>query len=306
MFKLTSKFIVVVAATCLTVLSCASEEEDDSVLSSQFKKELSKKVYEKVDPPSVTPILRWDFSKENVVHEYLYEQEVRAKSESGRSLKDLADSPEEVMSGKGTLRIRSQGDNTAELVLKDLRMSMEIDTGEDEPKTMQQQMPPVVLQGLNEDGSCLFGGSSQDALLKLLFPLPLKSINVGESVDVPAQMPFNAMGSMLLVKGRSQITLAHYVEIDGRTCAKFDVDIEISELKVPAELEGEFICSTKGKSVFYFDVYSRSFVSGTVSLLMQFSIDVPTPQVGGEEKSDTENRMKMSMLSDNLITVDLK
>ena len=169
-------------------------------------------------------------------------------------------------------------------------------------------MPPFVVQGMKEDGSGSFGNSSQDMLLKMLFPLPPKSINVGESVDVPAQMPFNAMGSVLNVTGRSRITLTQYVTIDGRTCAQLDVDTDISKLKVPSELKGEYKCSTKGTSVFYYDVADRSFVSGTIALIMQFSIDAPMPQMNipGEDTSDMPKRSKMSMVSDNLIKVKLK
>jgi hypothetical protein len=212
------------------------------------------------------------------------------------------------MTAKGLLLIKSQGDSTAELVLKDIKTSMKMDVGEDEPKTMEQKMPPLVVQGMKEDGSGSFGNSSQDMLLKMLFPLPPKPTKVGESVDVPAQMPFNAMGSILQVTGRSRITLNRYVKIGDRPCAQLDVDTDISKIKVPTELKGEYKCSTKGKSVFYFDIANRTFVSGTIAMIMQFSIDAPTPQMNipGEDTSDIPKRSKMSMVSDNLIKVKLK
>ena len=192
--------------------------------------------------------------------------------------------------------------------MKDMATSMTMDMGKDAPKTMEQKMPPVVMQGMKEDGSGSFGGSQQDMLLKMLFPLPTKSLKVGDWCDVPAQMPFNAMGSVLEVKGRSRITLTRYVKIGNRTCAQLDVDTDISELKVPSELEGEYKCSTKGMSVFYFDVANRSFVSGTIALIMQFSIDAPTAEmkISGEDTSDMPKRSKMSMAGDNLIRVKLK
>jgi hypothetical protein len=213
------------------------------------------------------------------------------------------------MSAKGALLIKSQGDGTAELVLKDMKMIMKMNIGGDEePKTVEQAMPPSVVQGMKEDGSGSFGNSSQDMLLKMLFPLPTKSLKVGDSVDVPAQMPFNAMGSLLQVKGRSRITLSRYVKIGRRTCAQLDVDTDISELKVPSELKGEYKCSTKGTSVFYFDVANRSFVSGIIALMMQFSIDAPMPQMkmSGKDAPDMPKRAKMAMTSDNLIRVKLK
>ena len=173
---------------------------------------------------------------------------------------------------------------------------------------MTHTAPPLVVQGMKEDGSGSFGDSSQDMFLKMLFPLPTKPLKVGETVDVPARMPFNAMGSVLQVKGRFRITLGRYVKIGKRSCAELDVDLDISELKVPSELKGEYKCAMKGKSVFYYDVANRSFVSGTIAVLMQFSIDAPMPRmkISGQDAPDTPERQKMSMIGDNLISVKLK
>ena len=145
-------------------------------------------------------------------------------------------------------------------------------------------------------------------LLKMLFPLPSKPIKIGESVDVPAQIPFNAMGSLLQVTGHSRITLTQFVKIGGRTCAQLDVDIDISQIEVPTELKGEYKCSSRGASIFFFDIDSRSFVSGTIALIMQFSINTEMPQVkiSGDNVPDMPRRSKMSMMSDNLIRVKLK
>ncbi len=169
-------------------------------------------------------------------------------------------------------------------------------------------MPPFVVQGMKEDGTGPFGDSSQDMLLKLIFPLPSKTLKIGESVDVPAQMPFNAMGSQLQVKGRSRITLTRYVLIGNHTCAQLNVDIDISDLKVPSELEGEYLCSTKGSAVFFFDISSRTFVSGSTALLTQFSIDAPMPKMNiqGEAPPNIPARSKIAMKSDNYIRVSLQ
>lgn len=310
--------IILALTASMLYFSCSREEADTEkpirnsegnlTGTSRFLAEIDKEKYKKVDPPSAVPIFRWDFSKTKVVHTYAYEQEVRSKTDMGKSFGGKSGGMGQEMSAKGVLLVKSQGDSTAELVLKDMKMSMKMDMGEDEPKTMEQQMPPFVMQGMKEDGSGSLGHSSQDILLKMLFPLPKEDLKVGDSVDVPAQMPFNAMGSMLQVTGRSRITLTQYVKIAGRTCAQLDVDTDISNLKIPTELKGEYKCSNKGTSVFYFDVESRVFVSGTIALLMQFSIDAPMPQmkIPGEDTSDMPKRSKMSMLSDNLIIVKLK
>lgn len=230
------------------------------------------------------------------------------KADMGSFMGGKSDGAGQAMSAKGVLLIKSQGDGTANMVLKDMKMSMKIEMNNEAPQTMGQQMPPVVVQGMKEDGSGSFGNTSQDMALKKLFPLPTKELKVGESIDVPAQMPFNAMGSMLQVKGRSRITLTRYVTAGKRTYAQFDVDTDISELKVPKELKGEYKCFNKEKAVFYFDVESRSFVSGTIAALMKFSIDAPMPEMESSEKDapDMPKRAQMSMMSDNLIRVKLR
>lgn len=274
---------------------------------SQFAKHVNRGQYKGVAAPTAAPVFRWNFGSQDV-HSYTYEQEVRSKTDMG-SFGDKSDDMDQVeMSAKGTLLIKSQGNGTAELVLKDMKMSAKMNSGGDKkPKIMEQTAPPLVVQGMKEDGSGSFGNSSQDMLMKMLFPLPAKFMKVGDSVDVPMQMPFNAMGSVLQVSGRSRITLARYVKIGKHTCAQLDVDTDISEIKIPSELKGEYKCSTKGTAVFYFDVANRYFVSGTIAELMQFSIDAPAPKmkIPGEKTSDIPERSKMSMISDNLIRVEL-
>jgi len=309
--------IVLMLAVATLCVSCSREQADvdkayrnaENNLKgiSRFLKEVEQDKHEETEPPTAVPVFKWDFANKDV-HSYTYEQEVRNKTNMGFSMDGRSNDMGQEISGKGVLLVKSQGDGTAELVLKDMTMSMKMDMGKDAPKTMEQKVPAIVVQGMKEDGSGSFGDSSQDMFLKMLFPLPTKPLKVGDSVDVPAQMPFNAMGSVLKVTGRSRITLTRYVKIGKRTCAQLDVDTDISELKVPSELKGEYKCSAKGTSVFYFDVANRSFASGTIAFIMQFSIDAPTPQmkISGEDTPDMPKRWKTSMTSDNLIRVKLK
>lgn len=285
----------------VSIISCAKESEK-APTASQFGGEIEKLSFTATDAPAVAPVYRWDFSRENIVHTYDYRQEVMNKSDMG-----ISEGQQDMVS-QGSLLIKSQGDKTADLVLKDMKVKMTIDHGKGEPRTMEQQMPPMVVQGMKEDGSGSFADNSQNMFLKMLFPLPPKPIRIGESVDVPAQMPFNAMGSLLMIKGRSRITLTQFVKIENRTCAQLDVDIDISNLKIPEELEGEYWASVKGSSVFYFDVDKNVFVSGTIAVMMQLGIDAPMPKMNIPEGSNARlpERNKMSMSSDNLIQVTLK
>lgn len=298
--------VLILSVLCFhTVLYAATAETAAPI--SKFANEVTKGTYKQTNPPATAPVFRWDFSKANVEHVYAYAQEVRSKTNMG-SFKGKAEEMGQNMSVKGILLIKSQGDKSAEFVLKDVRMSAKMDMGGKKPQTMEGQMPPFVIQGMKEDGSGSFGDTSQGRLLKMLFPLPPHSMKVGESVDIPAQMPFNAMGSLLEVKGRTRITLSRYVKIGNHTCAQFNVDTNISQMKIPLELKGDYKFYTGGTAVFYFDIYGRYFVSGTVALVMQDSVDAPMPEmkVSGENSVDMPKRAKMSMVSDNLIRIKLK
>jgi len=285
--------------------TCGEKGGDlESLVASRFLEQLPKMEYPEARPPDAPPILRWDFSGKQL-HQYAFEQRVKAQTRAALALKDASDI-EQSISAKGKLLVKSQGNRKADLVLQDVTAHMTMSTDAlDKPKTTTQTLRPIVVQGMQEDGSSKVGDSSQETLLKLLFPLPSKPLKVGESVDVPAQMPFNAMGSLLHVEGRSRITLTRYVRIGRRTCARLDTDIDISKVDVPSELKGDYACSAKGASVFYFDLEGRCFISGTVAVLMRVEFDAPIPQVKGPAKAMPKmpKRMQMSMVSDNLIRI---
>lgn len=279
-----------------------TEEEQTPPTESRFLGELAKTAYPEAKPPDTPPVLQWDFSAKGV-RGYAYEQTVKANMDMGAPMPG-GGKMDQTISSKGKLLVKSLGDHTARMVLQDLTMTMTVDfPGREKPESMESTFPTVVIQGMREDGSLKTGDSSQEALLALLFPLPPKALKVGESVDVPDHMPFNAMGSLLMVQGRSRITLTKYVTIGGHRCARLDTDIDISRLDVPPEVEGKYACTTKGASVFYFDIEDRRFVSGTVALLMSLSADMPSFKMkvpGGKAPQLPE---RMSMVSDNLIRI---
>ena len=161
---------------------------------SQFAGELKQQEYDEAEAPEGPVLLRWDFSGEDVF-EYTYKQEVRNQADMGGVMGgEESEETEQEMSGEGSLVLRSKGDGTAELVLKDVKMIMKGDLGSgDTPDIKEQTAPPVVIQGIKEDGSGSFGNNSQDMFLRLLFPLPEKELSVGESAEIPMQMPFTAV-----------------------------------------------------------------------------------------------------------------
>jgi hypothetical protein len=255
---------------------------------SGFLTQVKAGAFKDTSKPAAAPVYRWDFTAKKV-HHYSYQQTVRI-SDAGTKKERTR------MSVAGALLIKSQGDGTAEFVLKDVVMKMKMGGAARELK-----QPPMVVQGMKEDGSGLFGNDPKSMMLKLMMPLPpTGSLELGRTIDIPMTMPFNAMGSQLPVKGRNRIKLNRFVQIGKRTCAEFAVDTNISELKIPADLKGTYRCAMLGKGILYFDVESRTFVSATIAVALEFRIDATGP-----DDKPGQGR-KMSMRSDNLIRVSLK
>jgi len=270
---------------------------------SQFLAELEKQDYEEVEGPEAPMLFRWDFSGEEV-----YEYEVNSRQKM-RNYSDNAESDQEQeeMMG-GDLVIRSLGDRTAEFVLKNIKSNMKGDLEtEDTPDDPEQIMTPMVIQGIIEDGSGLVGNNFMGWFLQDLFPLPETELSVGESADIPMQTPLVTMTTVLMVNGRARITLARYVKIGDRTCAELEVDIDISELDVPEESDGEYYFSVKGESLLYFDIDKRCFLAGTMVDVMEYSIDELIPKFNWDEDAPkVYERSKISMWSDSLTQVTLK
>jgi hypothetical protein len=260
--------------------------------SSQFLKDIPKDQYAAVEGPAEAQTFRWDFSGSELLT-YTYSQEIRNHSEM------MSETMDQSMSSSARLKVQAHGDGSADVVMEVLKMEM------DGTAAPASEFPSMTVTGMTEDGACPPSGDGEDLFIKLLFPLPDGPMAVGDSADVPAEMPFNAMDANVPVTGRSRLTLTRYVDIDGRTCAQFDVDIDISQLTMPADFEGSADCFATGKSVLYFDIERRRFVSGVMAVVLQFEIDSPLPEGMPEGIPDMPDRIEMAMTSDNLIRFSL-
>jgi hypothetical protein len=146
-----------------------------------------------------------------------------------------------------------------------------------------------------------------EMLLKMFFPLPKKALNVNESFESPGKFPINLMGSRIYATGSSKTTISAYVKIDGATCARLEMETDISKLNVPPELTATCLAALKGRAIFYFDVNDRSFVSGEVALMMSMRSDMPVPKMDFKGSKAPPMAMPKSMRmvvdSDNLIVL---
>lgn len=271
---------------------------------SAYVAELGKEEFKTATAPETAPVFRWDFSK-SASHNYAFSQQVQVEIDLGMTRRVVPDKARQSLTADGLLTVRTAGAGTGEMLLTKVKAVANI-SANGVNQSVPQEMPPLVVQGINEDGTGNFGGTSQEMMLRLLFPLPGKSLAIGESVELPMQMPFAVGASALQVTGRCRVRLVRFVMVGDRLCAELKTETDVSELKVPPEMPGEYRASFKAHSVLYFDTNRRVFQSATIAATMEMLINAPAQAANpGAVNQRPVPEMRSSAFSDNLIRVKL-
>ena len=292
--------LIVMGASILpgTVLAQPAE---GATPKSQFMGELKGAAYPEITDLDSPRSFSWDFSAKHDTT-YSYNQQIRnSHKTSAMRAGGKSSSSEMTISSNATLVIRSNGDHSADVILKDLALKMKMPNG----KTMEQQPQPIAAQGIPESPKVDSTFEFDNKLIKSLFPLPHGSLSPGQSVKRPATRTFSALGSHLIATGTLTVTLDRYVTIDQRRCARIHAIIDISSVKVPPELKGDYQSETKLESLYYFDIDRREVVSGIIAGITGFAIDAPTPQMAipSPDKAKVAPTIQMAVWSDNLIKI---
>ncbi len=272
---------VFVLLSAAFIVGCSDSQQE-----TQAQPELSalaEAEYPKAEAPTTEPVFRWDFSDTQKAFLYDYQQEVEMLTQTGTTHTDETEIQEQYMKAKGRLQIVPRRNRTADLLLQNVRAEMRM--GGASAPTETQVMPAVEISGLREDGSGGSGDAAHETFLRMLFPLPTKSLAVGESVRIPAEMPYQVGDESFQVRGFSEITLVGYVYIEDRLCAKLSIVSDISQLELPARIQGQHGLSARGNSVFYFDVEERAFVEGYNDLFVQLLTEDAVRQMAMESRN---------------------
>lgn len=285
---------------------------------SRFMGELKKIAFDEMSPPETVPDFTWDFS-EKTMHSYLFEQVVYGHTSDLQAPdKQEEAAREQTASAKGTILVSSRGNGSADIVLRNAKLrvveppdrqeSRESEEDKAKPAIREMELPPMILSGMKEDGSGVAAGNPQEAMIRLLFPLPGKQLEVGEIAEAPTRFPMNLGGTRLTATGKTRLMLVRYVKVDDIPCAQLAGEIDVSELEIPDGLHGEYSCKADGAGVFLFDVRNRRFVYARVALLLSYSIDAPAPAIApaGDRQPNRDERITMSAVTDNLLTATLQ
>lgn len=273
---------------------------DAAVLEPKFASVVEAERYPSARAPETVPVFKWKFSEKRD-YRYRYEQ-----TSTGRMHGSGAESETSTKtSAAGDLVVRSNGDGTARLVLENVKAKSSLDGGESGHE-FSQDLPTAVLAGLRDDGTVESAASSQQALVRLLFPLPAKPLKVGESADLPIEIPFSAMGSSFPAKGALHLTNVGWVMLGKRLCVELRGETTFQDLRLPEEIAGKYQFGMRAVSVFFFDPAEQRFIRGVIATSSMTSADVPTPDGGRAEMPKGQvapERFKMSGASDDLITL---
>ncbi|MDX1812299.1 MAG: hypothetical protein R3240_10150 [Gammaproteobacteria bacterium] len=208
----------------------------------------------------------------------------------------------------GVLDIISTEPNHIKLELKNLsgNMLMEIPTGE--KKQMTQKMPPMVIEGLTADGTNMKTQAGEAFLYLALFPVSKETLKPGKTIEIPMAMPFNAGNTNLLVKGKADVTLSQMVKMTKCQCAQVDVKINLNQLEVPKELNGEYSFAASGYSRLFYDVNKGKYIEGVMYLDMSMAMDVKIPkqQASQLKAKKIPERAQMKMHNQNLYYLELQ
>lgn len=235
----------------------------------------------------------WDFNTKRKFI-YSYSQTVNGTNKMDK------DRPADKTSvnGKGYLNIGVKENNLADLSLTDLEIDLIIFNEEGTPRdTMSYKAPATVVQDMKPNGS--FNVPNSNIMFDLLFPLPSKDLKIGESDKISMKIPFNANGSRLFSKGFNVLTFKGYGTIEGIECAVLEGKLNVSKLKVPEELKGEYKSSTTGLGTYYFDLKNHYYVGADIQILMEVMMD-------SETDDENDLGMFMKMTGDNIFKIRLE
>jgi hypothetical protein len=290
-------------STAQPVTTEASENLYTGLIATKYDSKLQPDLYSNATSRNLIPLLRWDFSDDFSVS-YNLTQEMVGETRFHVSQDSVNATPQNI-TASGSITVQSSGGSTAELLITDLQTTTYSGTSNKETK---QNLPPMTLQGFTEDSQLSAVQSSQSGGTDRLFALPSEQLTVGQSISFPKETPFNAMGSLLIVKGETIISIPKLVKIDNKLCAQLKVVTIVNQLDIPEQLEGEYTFQEQSISILYFDIKAQQFVEGTMVSLMEFSIDVPNPNLTLEdaEKYNLPERSIMDMKTESFIQYSLK
>ncbi|MBT3223779.1 MAG: hypothetical protein HN348_32320 [Proteobacteria bacterium] len=220
--------------------------------------------------PEEAITLEWDFSKNEEIR-YEYVQRGLAK---GRRNNEIIPKQEQFI--EGVVRVRSLGDGTALLVMKEMNANL---TGEAYTTFNWGSPNSSTLYEVSENGLIDAGNDDGELFSHFMFPLPPKPTKVGTSIKLPVETPFDAAGTTVYATGETVVTLSRLVELESGRAAEIKTETKVPPKHVSQGVVGSHSLAVTSSSVFYFDLETRAFIAGYVDLTMALESTLPGSMV---------------------------
>lgn len=221
----------------------------------------------KTDGNSKKIKLIWDFSIEkNLIYSLTRTTTTEFnKSKNGPILKSI-------ITGKGTINVQAKSNNLGDFSITNYKSNYKWFK---EDGTLKDSISILIQTETEEDikpnGS--FGESENGNLFKLLMPLPSSNMQIGESYKVPMKILFND-DPIIFAEGFNTITFTEVKYIHDRKCAVFNGILDVSNLNISKDLEGDFRIKITGDTKYYFDIAERCYVSVDIHMVENKLMDV--------------------------------
>jgi len=198
----------------------------------------------------------WNFDAKTK-YAYSFSQTSRSETKMNKDEK----SNNNFITGTGKLLINGKSESLADLSFEGIKVKVKNDLSND---TIYETQPNTLIQDFQSNGRFVMTSNAND-FVRVLMPLPNKNLSVGDICKIPLTIPFNVNGSLISSKGYNTLTFLKYEVIDGHTCAILNGDIQVSQLDLPEDFEGNYQLSEIGNATYYFDIENGYYIKSKVT-----------------------------------------
>lgn len=215
---------------------------------------------ETINYDSEEPKLVWDFDNEN---KFVYSMISTVSSE----FKNTKNSPllKSTIVENGNVIVQAKSNKLADFSIANLTLNYRWFEEDGSLKDSSSfTMPTSTIKDIQPNGT--FGESEIDMYFKLLMPLPSSNIRKGESYKVSFALPLEDYPESFN-EGFNTITFAEVKKVQGRKCAILKGVLNIANLKLTKNLEGNYKQQITGITTHYFDIEKHCFIGVDIKMV---------------------------------------
>jgi hypothetical protein len=228
------------------------------------------------EAPASSPPIGWDFGREReLAYDYGQELTVLLAGDEDQKAAEL----------RATLVVEARGDGTANVALREGQMVA------DEGET-RLEVPAITIEGLRENGSKA-DAADEFWFIPLLLSLPGRPLAVGETIEVPFAVPFDAFGTVYYGRAPLRLTARRHVEQDGRPCVLIESGVEVAELDAPEGIARSF--GLRARGLILYDHEERAIARSKLAIVLQLD---------GPGHLDDDDDLEMGMIQHHFIELN--